>query len=598
MEGRFIGKQTSRGVWTRSGGLILPFFLCGALAVSAVTFTASLERDTISIGDSTSLQLTFDGAQPETPPNLPDVPNLQIRYVGPASQVSFVNGRVSSRITHNYSITPKQAGDYTIPSISADVNGQRLATQPVQLHVSPPSAPPRDAESASRELAFMRLVVPRTNIYLGEIVLGTYELYLRDGVSGWANLQFTSQSAEGVTLGKTVEGQQRRVQLGSASFTVVPLAFTITPIKTGPITIGPVTATISYTQRPRNQSEMFFGAPRVPVSLATDALALQCSPVPSEQAPRGFGGAVGNYSMNVSVGPTNVAAGDPITVRVEITGRGALDGLALPEQAAWQNFKTYPPTSKVDYSDQLGMSGTKTFEQIISPENSDLHELPPLQFSFFDPNTGNFRTLTQPATPLTVRPGGATVLPMIAAKAKGQESSQPPPQQDIVPLKQRLGPVRSRPGSAVVTPTFVALNLTPALALLGVFVWRKRSDALANNPRLRRYRLVSSLIETGLVKLRELAAQNKSDEFFAELMRLLQEKLGERLDLPAVAITESVIDQNLKPRGLPDTTCELLHELFQATNLARFAPVRSSAELAAFIPRLERVLRKLEEVPV
>ena len=34
--------------------------------------------------------------------------------------------------------------------------------------------------------------------------------------------------------------------------------------------------------------------------------------------------------MTVTAGPTNVTVGDPITVRVQIFGRGALDSLNLP----------------------------------------------------------------------------------------------------------------------------------------------------------------------------------------------------------------------------------------------------------------------------
>lgn len=79
-------------------------------------------------------------------------------------------------------------------------------------------------------------------------------------------------------------------------------------------------------------------------------------------------------------------------------------------------------------------------------------------------------------------------------------------------------------------------------------------------------------------------------------MRLLQERLGERLDCPASAITEAVIDDKLRPRGLPDSSLDELHELFQMCNQARYAPVRSAQELGAVIPRLESALRKLAEV--
>jgi len=108
-----------------------------------------------------------------------------------------------------------------------------------------------------------------------------------------------------------------------------------------------------------------------------------------------------------------------------------------------------------------------------------------------------------------------------------------------------------------------------------------------------RQRQVAQIIREGLPELRRLAAENKSDEFFATLFRLLQEQLGERLNCPASSITEAVIDEKLRPRAVPEKTLTALHELFQTCNLARYAPVKSSQELAALIPKLETVLGEL-----
>jgi hypothetical protein len=124
--------------------------------------------------------------------------------------------------------------------------------------------------------------------------------------------------------------------------------------------------------------------------------------------------------------------------------------------------------------------------------------------------------------------------------------------------------------------------------------WRKRAETLANNPRLRRQREVAQIVREGLTALRGLAVGNKSEEFFACLSRLLQEQIGERLDLPASSITEAVIDEHLRPRAVPETVLTPLQELFQICNLARYAPIQSSQELAALIPRLESVLRDLQ----
>jgi hypothetical protein len=107
---------------------------------------------------------------------------------------------------------------------------------------------------------------------------------------------------------------------------------------------------------------------------------------------------------------------------------------------------------------------------------------------------------------------------------------------------------------------------------------------------------VAQIIREGLSDLRRAAAQNNSDEFFAVLVRLLQEQLGERLDLPASAITEAVIEEHLRPGGAPEPTVQSLRELFQTCNLARYAPVKTSQELAALIPKFEIVLRDLQKL--
>lgn len=592
--------RRARRVCTLRGAILLLCCFVAVIPTFAITFSAALERDTVTLGESVGLSLTFDGAQPEGTPSIPPIASLQIAYNGPSSQVSFVNGQVSSRITHNYTVSPRQVGDFVIPALTYEVGGQKLATQPLRLKVLPPGAPPPEAVAAGTQLAFLRLVLPKTNAYLGEIITGELQFYFRQGVQLADQPRLTGIPAEGFSVGKIVPGAQRQAQIGNTFYTVIPATVALTAIKTGPLVIGPITASVVVQLPSPNGQRDIFGrffnrGEQRQMPLATETGNVQCAPLPEENKPANFNGAIGNYTMAVSVGPTNVATGDPITVRVQISGRGALDALSLPEQNAWHDFKAYPPTAKVETADPLGLQGTKTFEQIITPESTDIKELPPFSFSFFDPDAKSYHTLSQPGVKLTVRPGGNAPTPVIAATSKST-SDAPPLQQDIVPIKPRLGTV-TQPGSGISRQkVFLALNTLPALAFIGAVIWRKRTDALTNNPRLRRQRQVAGTIRGGLERLRNLAAQNKSDEFFAELVHLLQEKLGERLDCPASAITEAVIDERLRPRGLPDTTLEELHALFQSCNLARYAPIKSSHELAAVIPKLESALKKLEEV--
>ncbi len=564
-------------------------------ATFAATFTATLERDTITLGESVRLGLTFEGVQLKDPPAPPGIANLQIAYNGQASQFQFANGQSTSSVTHNFTVTPRQAGDYIIPAMSLNAGGQQLTSQPLRLKVLRPGAPPPEAVAAGTQPAFLKLVLPKTNAYLGEVLIGELQLYLRDGVQGLNQFQFTGKPAEGCSIGKMAEIQRRRVQIHNAGYTIVPLSVVLTPNKTGPLSIGPITASVVIELPPRNVQEQFLGGHQSQVSLATETVNLQCLPLPAENAPANFNGAVGQYTMTVNVGPTNIATGDPITVRVQIAGRGALDALTLPEQVAWHDFKSYPPTTKLETSDPLGLQGTKTFEQIIAPQSTDITELPPFSFSFFDPDAKKYQTLTQPAVKLTVRPGGNPPAPVIAATTK-PTSDAPPPQQDIVPIKPRLGPVTKITRPLVAQPWFIAVQSVPVLAFVAAFVWRRRTDSLANNPRLRRQRQVAQIIRIGTQELQQFAAENNAEKFFVTLFRLLQEQLGERLDCPASAITEAVVDEKLRPRGVPDSTLTQIHELFQSCNLARYAPTRSGEELAALIPKFENGMRDIQGV--
>lgn len=584
----------------RAGRFAAVTFLAAVISAFGASFTVTLDRDTIMLGEEASLSLVFEDASPGGPPPLPDVPGLRIEYIGPSSSFSFINGRTSSTVSFNYRVTPQRTGEFTIPAITVSVGGQTFRSAPVRLRVNPPSAPSLQALQDGSQPAFLRLVLPKAEVYLGEPVVAELQLCLRQDVQQFGNFQLTALPADGFSVGKNAPGARRRVHVGNALYTLVPIQLALTPVKTGARTIGPITARVTVELAAGRRRDPFleqfgfglFGGEQKEVTLVADAQTVQVLPLPGENVPPGFNGAIGNFSMEVSVGPTNVAAGDPITVRVRLTGRGALEALTLPEQPAWKHFKTYPPTVNVDYTDALGLQGAKTFEQVITPQEAGISELPELTFAFFDPDARAYRTLKHPATPLVVRPAGPLPQPVGPAGAGAPAEAAA---HDIVPIKPRPGVLVAVSPPLLWQRWFVAAQGVPVLALVAAVLWRKRVEQWASNPRLRRQRQVARAVREGLAALRRQAAAGDAEAFFDTLTRLLQEQIGERLDCPASAITEAVIEEQLQPRGLPPAAVATLHELFQAANLARYAPVRSEVELNALVPKVESALRALRE---
>jgi len=566
----------------------------------AATFTASLDRDTISLGETAALSLAFEGAQPKNVPS-PDVPGLQIVNSGTSQNVSFINGAMSSTVTVTFSVTARQAGEFTIPALTADVNGQQLSTEPLKLTVLKADAPPAAAIDSGNEIAFMKLSLPGKKVYVGQMLTAQLQVCLRDDVQNFGDFQFTGQPADGFTINKMVQGQNRREQIGNRVYTVIPLTFALTAMKTGTLSLGPFTASATLVVPSANDQggdpffrQFFNQGERKQIPLATGTLTAQSVPLPAENVPANFNGAVGDYQLTATVGPTNLTVGDPVTVRVRISGRGDLGSVTLPDQTALRDFKIFAPTSKARYSDQLGMEGDKTFEEIITPQNSDVHEWPQFSFSFFNPDDAQYHTLAEPAVPLAVKAAGATPMPNFAANKNSAAENQTP--QDILPIKENLGTLAKNSAPLISQPAFVALQTLPIFAFIGAFIWRKRADNLANNPRLRRKIAVEKLVQTGIADLQKFATENNSEEFFALLFRLLQEQIGERLDCPATAITENVVEENSILRGVPDLTRNDLRELFQLCNQARYAPVRGTSELNSVAMQFEKAVRELQEV--
>jgi hypothetical protein len=573
-------------------------------AALATTFTASLSQDTLTLGEQATLTLTFDGGQP-TKLDSPAVPGLKFGTPNKnySQNIDFNSGQMTSRLTLAYSFAPQREGEFTIPALKAEVDGQKLTTAPLKLTVLKPDAPTAAAIRSGNEVAFMKLVLPQKKVYVGQMLTGQLQIYLRDDVQNYGQPQFTGTPADGLALGKNAGGGQTQTQAGNRVYSVLPISLALTVTKSGKLTLGPFTANIVVVLPSQNQgdnplAQFGFRSPlfgeRKQIPLATEQVTLESLPLPAENVPANFNGVIGDFSMNVTAGPTNVTAGDPVTVRVQISGRGAFDGVKLPDQTGWGDFKLFAPSVKFTPTDQLELSGTKTFEEIVTPQNAGVHELPPFAFSFFNPDDGQYHTLTQPALPLVVRSAGAVPLPNIAANKNAAPENQPP--QDILPIKEKLGILTQKKVPLVAQPIFLAAQSLPILAFLAAFIWRKRTDNLANNPRLRRQRAVAQLVRDGLNDLKKFATENQSDEFFALLFRLLQEQLGERLDCPASAITENVIEEHPALRGAAKPTLDSLRELFQLCNQARYAPVRGSSELNSVAAKFEKTAGELQEV--
>ena len=337
----------------------------------AANFTASLDRDSITLGESATLSLEFEGGQSKAKLTSPAVAGLQFGNPSRSfsQNIDFNSGQVNTRLVLAYTVTPQREGEFTIPALTADVNGQQLSTLPLKLTVLKADAPPAATIASGNEIAFMKLSLPQKKVYVGQMLTAQLQVCLRDDVQNFGNFQFTGQPANGFTINKMAQGQQQRAQIGNHVYTVIPLTFALTAVKSGTLSLGPFIASATLVVSSSNDQggdpfmrQFFNQGEQKQVSLATETLTAESLPLLAENVPANFNG---TYSWQLRIGRDRkslvrriTAVGNPITVRMQISGRGALGAIQLPDQSALSNFRYYPrlkPESPISF----GLEGTR-----------------------------------------------------------------------------------------------------------------------------------------------------------------------------------------------------------------------------------------------
>ncbi len=440
----------------RAGLLALVIIFGAATQAADVSVKASLTRGITVIGEPVQYQIKISNAKRAGDP--PDVAadGLGIRYLGPSSsavmrldQSGFHQEKTTIQV---YEVTPEKNGTFTIPAIEMDVDGRRLKTEQVTLTVQPSSA---EDETKPRAQGMAELIVPKTAAYVGEMIPVELRLYV-DARVRWQAAGMPVIEGEGFTKQKIPEPRRpEQVVKNGREYDLLVFKTAITPGKAGKISIGPAdiiyNAQVPRARRsgPRSMFDIFdddvFGDPffsqAQQIKVKAQAVELTVKPLPVAGKPPEFSGAVGNFQFSAGGSPNQVKMGDPVTMKLRVSGRGNFDRVEAPALRKSDGWRSYPPSSVFtkDASDDVGISGTKVFDMAVIPEERKT-QMPSFAFSYFDPEGENYVTLTSEPAPLKVE-GVKFVAPAPAPKTTEAANAPNATPQKTAPIASDiLGP--------------------------------------------------------------------------------------------------------------------------------------------------------------
>lgn len=424
------------------GGMLFAMLLVAVVTGHAQQIQATLSANATSVGRPVQLTVKIVGARgAQLPPQL-GIEGLDTQLVQQGEEMGAGNTtgkfQVSFTSVYVYRIIPIKAGDYTIPALALKIDGKEYQTAALALKVvgAGSSVPaqatsPSNATSAQSQipnpsqaqasapgqtsndkLTSGELLVPQASAYVGEVIPVEARFYFDARFPG-VGPRRVSFSGEGITATELSKMTHREVSIGGRPFNAVSLLGAITPVKTGTLDIPAATLQAEVVMPPGGSGpEDLLGSilgqmERKIIDVPTNTAKLEVKPLPEEGKPEDFSGGIGQFTIQATATPKKAAAGDPITLKVTISGRGNFDAMTAPTLLNADGWKAYPPNEKFtpSPSDPVGYNGQKQFEFTIMARE-DQTKTPVAEFSYFDPAIKKYVTLKSAAIPVDAKGGG------------------------------------------------------------------------------------------------------------------------------------------------------------------------------------------------
>lgn len=612
--------------------LFLPFVVW-----SQARFSASAPKS-VAVNQNFQYNLTLENANASNlkPPSFSDFQLLG----GPNTSTSmqWINGNVSQSVTYSYILRPKKEGTFKIGKASVTVAGVNMESNEVNIEVGKPVAQQpqqqqrqrnpmgwdpfeddpffnpqaqQEPEVSEEELqkqikddVFIKVNVSRNNVYKGEMLTATYKLYFRHNLSGFNVTKapaFDGFWSQEVTLDAN---RTRKVETinGKQYYTVDIMKYNLYPQRDGSLTIPPAevnaVAQVQVRSRSRGFFDDFFGMGRmaqVPLTLKTGSATVAVKELPEKGKPEDYNGAVGKYTYEARLSGKEAKTDEPITYTVKISGTGNLKFIDAPTLELPEEFEVYDPKVKENISNGAdGLSGTKQYDYLIIPRQPGEYKINANTFSYFDPATGKYVTLSSPEFTVNVT-GTPSQNPNLPVVTEG-DIKKPVAvlDKDIRYIKTTV-PSFAESSSFLASPGFVALYATPFLLFAGLLWVRRRNETLAADVIGTRRRKALKNAKARLSTAEKFLAKSDKKNFYTEMSLALWGYVSHKLAIEMAELSKENVEEKLLACGVAATTIQKLKNLITTCEQALYAPVGEGGEMKLNYEAAMNLIADLED---
>ena len=576
--------------------LILSILFFTGLSLQAqVMFEAKVSKNKLGVNER--LRVDFEMNQDGDNFRPPSFDGFTV-VGGPNQAVSnrWINGDRTYSKTYSYYLQPNSRGRKTIAQAEITVDDKIYKTTPVDVEVTAAVEKPTDGDDSeliASDNLHLVAEVSDASPYLNEGITVVYKLYVspRISVSNFREVDspkfsdFWSQNIEIREL-RPENGEYR----GEPYRYVVLKKAVLYPQKTGELELEPLTLSVSVDV-PSDRRDIFGSRiyKTINKTVAAGTRTINVKPLPDGK-PAGFTGAVGKFSMDVSTTKEKLKASESLEAKVEIRGNGNLNLFELPALEVPSSLEMYSPERIENVTTTLnGKQGSIIDNYTIVPTRKGQYPIKPLNFSYFDPQSETYKSLSSQEIVIEVEEGPATGGNVIAGNNR-QSVNLPSEQFRFIKTSTNLKPLDQQ--AFFRSWTFWGSLFLPFAAIPLFILFGKRREAKAADVTGNRRKKADRLARKYLSEAKKNLGDQQS--FYESLERAMHNYLKAKLHIQTAEMSKERISEILREKNVADETSTEFIEVLKSCEFARYTPASNTAQHEDY-EKAVKVISKLDK---
>ncbi len=539
---------------------------------------------------------------------------------GPAqstsTSVSIVNGKVTQSATTSFTYTlyAEKEGKFAIGSAKVKSGSDEAQTQPfsiecVKANTQQQAAAQQSGSSNTGKATassntgndnniFVAVTPSKTELYRGEHLVLTMKLYSQGtAIAGLENMKkptFDGFWSQDIDVPTQINFQRENLNgtVYEAGLLSKQLLF---PQQTGDLTIGSseLDVIVQVRTRPRDMFEDFFGGgyQNVRKHLQSKSIKIKVKDLPAG-APASFSGAVGSFKIDAAISKAKLTANDATTLTIRISGNGNLKLVNVPKAELPVDFEVYDTktTENIKNSD-VGSNGYRQFEIPLIPRSAGDFTIPPIEFTYFNPNTGKYVTLHTQEQKISVEKDSRA--------PQGYTSSETRREgikflgKDIRFINTTETPIEQH--FFLGSSWFYVCYIVLVLLFAATYMLLKKRIAENKNVILVKNKKANKVAKKRLKTSSTLLKMGNAQGFYDELLRAMWGYLSDKLSIPVAELSRESAQQAFAERSIEEPYIATFLSVIDECEFARYAPGSGRKEMEQVYNDAAGVISKLEQ---